>query len=146
MKEKRRNHARLLFDSRSVNETFARTAVTAFVAPTDPTVAELSDIKTAVSEAVTNCIVHAYKDTSGEVLMDLSLFEDGTLRIVVTDHGCGIPDVTAAMTPLFTTGDPAERSGLGFSVMQSFMDRLHVSSRVGHGTRVIMVKQIHSRS
>ena len=146
MKEKRKNHARLLFDSRSVNETFARAAVTAFVAPTDPTVAELSDIKTAVSEAVTNCIVHAYKDSSGEILVDLSLYEDGMLRIAVTDHGCGIPDVAAAMTPLFTTGDPAERSGLGFSVMQSFMDRLHVTSRVGYGTRVIMTKQIHSRT
>ncbi len=145
MKAKRVNHARLIFDSRSINENFARTAVAGFVAPLDPTVAELTDIKTAVSEAVTNCIVHAYKDTAGDIQLDMSILTGEQLRLVVIDHGCGIADVSQAMTPLFTTGDPSERSGLGFSVMESFMDTLRVTSRPGKGTRVTMTKLIRSK-
>lgn len=145
MRRKPINHARLLFDSRSINENFARSVAAGFAALLDPTVAELSDVKTAVSEAVTNCIVHAYKDTAGEIILDLALHEGNLLRIAVIDHGCGIEDVAQAMTPLFTTGDANERSGLGFSVMQSFMDTLRVASRPGGGTRVIMTKRIASK-
>lgn len=145
MKTKRLNHARLVFDSRSVNENFARGAAAGFVAALDPTVAEVSDIKTAISEAVTNCIVHAYKDGFGEIVLDMSSFAEGLVRFVISDRGCGIEDVSQAMTPLFTTGDPGERSGLGFSVMESFMDSLRVTSHPGRGTRVTMTKQLHTR-
>ncbi len=145
MRAKRINHAKVTFDSRSVNENFSRMVVTGFVAAQDPTIAELTDIKTAVSEAVTNCIVHAYPDAAGDILLDLSLYEGGVLRITVADHGCGIADVAQAMTPLFTTGAAGERSGLGFSVMESFMDSLRVTSRPGKGTRVTMTKRILSR-
>ncbi len=146
MKTKRMNHARLCFDSRSINENFARTAVAGFAAVLDPTIAELTDIKTAISEAVTNCIVHAYKDTQGEITLDMSILDGGCIKLVVSDRGCGMADVKQAMTPLFTTGDPGERSGLGFSVMESFMDDLRVTSRVGRGTRVTMTKQIRSKA
>lgn len=146
MKAQCLNHARIIFDSRSVNENFARTAVTGFIAALDPTISDLTDIKTAVSEAVTNCIVHAYPDTAGKVVMDLSVYEGGLLRIVVTDRGCGISNVAQAMTPLFTTGADGERSGLGFSVMESFMDTLRVSSRVGKGTRVTMTKKLQGKN
>lgn len=142
---KKQNHARVVFDSRSVNENFARCVTAGFASALDPTIAELADIKTAVSEAVTNCIVHAYGDGTGEIILDLSVLEDNVLRVAVADHGCGIQDIEKAMTPLFTTGDPDERSGLGFSVMQSFMDTLRVLSRPGKGTRVIMTKHIAPR-
>ena len=117
----------------------------AFLAQADPTVAQLADIKTAVSEAVTNCIVHAYPDRTGIVRMTLSLQEGGRVRIVVADSGVGIPDVEKAMEPLYTTGNPDERAGLGFAVMQSFMDRVKVTSRPGRGTRVILDKQLERR-
>lgn len=145
MKSKRTNHARVVFDAKSVNENFARTLVAGFVAALDPTVAELTDIKTALSEAVTNCIVHAYPDTGGQITLDMSLWDNETLRLTVADRGCGIADVAQAMTPLFTTGDPGERSGLGFSVMESFMDKLRVTSHPGRGTRVTMTKRILSK-
>ena len=146
MRTKRCNHAKVIFESRSVNENFARTVVAGFVSVLDPTIAELTDIKTAVSEAVTNCIVHAYPDAPGEIVLDLGIYENGFLRVSVTDRGCGIPDVAQAMTPLFTTGEPGERSGLGFSVMDSFMDSLRVTSKTGRGTRVVMTKRILSRT
>jgi stage II sporulation protein AB (anti-sigma F factor) len=129
-----------------VNENFARTVVAGFVSVLDPTIAELTDIKTAVSEAVTNCTVHAYPASPGEIVLDMGIYEDGRLRVAVIDHGCGIPDVAQAMTPLFTTGAIGERSGLGFSVMESFMDSLRVTSKPGKGTRVVMTKQIVSRT
>ena len=146
MRAKRCNHARVSFESRSVNEGFSRTVVASFVAALDPTIAELTDIKTAVSEAVTNCIVHAYPDKPGEIILDLGIYENAVLRIVVTDRGCGIADVSQAMTPLFTTGTVGERSGLGFSVMESFMDSLRGTSKPGKGTRVTMTKKILSRA
>ena len=146
MRTKRCNHAKVIFESRSVNENFARTVVAGFVSVLDPTIAELTEIKTAVSEAVTNCIVHAYPDAPGEIVLDLGIYENGLLRVSVTDRGCGIPDVAQAMTPLFTTGEPGERSGLGFSVMDSFMDSLRVTSKTGRGTRVVMTKRILSRT
>ena len=146
MRPKRCNHARVTFESRSVNENFARTVVAGFVSVLDPTIAELTDIKTAVSEAVTNCIVHAYPDAPGEIVLDLGIYENGFLRVAVTDHGCGISDITQAMTPLFTTGAVGERSGLGFSVMETFMDSLRVTSKPGRGTRVVMTKHIASRT
>lgn len=142
---KTQNVAHLTFVSRSANEAFARGALAAFLAQADPTVTQLADIKTAVSEAVTNCIVHAYPDRTGLVRMSLSLQEGGRVRIVVADSGVGIPDVDKAMEPLYTTGNPDERAGLGFAVMQSFMDRVKVTSRPGRGTRVILEKQLERR-
>ena len=142
---KTQNVAHLTFASRSANEAFARGALAAFLAQADPTVTQLADIKTAVSEAVTNCIVHAYPDRTGLVRMTLSLQEGGRIRVVVADSGVGIPDVDKAMEPLYTTGNPDERAGLGFAVMQSFMDRVKVTSRPGRGTRVILEKQLERR-
>ena len=135
----------LKIESRSVNESFARVAVSAFAAQQDPTVEEISDIKTAVSEAVTNCIVHAYPASVGEIYIWVGLFDDGLVRIRIRDRGCGIIDVRQAMEPLFTTGNPEERSGLGFAVMQSFMDKVRVSSTPGHGTRVTLTKRLEEK-
>ena len=111
----------------------------------DPTVAELSDIKTAVSEAVTNCIVHAYRDTVGQIDLTAEIREDNKLILTITDKGVGIEDVERAMQPMYTTGSPEERAGLGFAVMKSFMDELKVRSKPGKGTRVTMTKYIRSR-
>ena len=127
--------------SRSANESFVRTAVAAFAAQLDPTVEDISDVKTAVSEAVTNCIVHGYKDSVGEIYITCELFEDGTLRIKIRDKGCGIPDIKTAMQPLYSSLG-GERAGLGFSVMESFTDSLRVSSTVGKGTTVTMRKKL----
>ena len=138
------NQIKITIPSRSSNEQYARVAVSAFAAQLDPTVDEISDIKTAVSEAVTNCIVHAYKDTIGMIYITVGLFEDGTVKIKIRDTGCGIPDIKQAMEPLFTTGG-GERAGLGFAVMESFTDKLRVISRVGKGTTVTMEKIINTR-
>lgn len=138
------NETRINFVSRSSNEGFARAAAAAFISQLDPAVDELADIRTAVSEAVTNCIVHAYPDRLGPVFMTLRLFENGKVVIRIRDKGCGIPDVQKAMEPLFTTGGE-ERSGLGFSVMQSFTDKVKVSSRTGKGTTVTLEKNITLR-
>lgn len=134
------NTAKIRFDSLSANEAFARGAAAAFLVRYDPTVAQLADLKTAVSEAVTNCIVHAYPDRVGPITMTLSVYPGRLVKIVVADQGIGIPDIPKAMEPLFTTGDPGERSGLGFAVMQSFMDRVRVCSAPGKGTRVTLIK------
>lgn len=139
------NEARISFVSRSVNEGFARAAVAAFVSRLDPTVDELADIRTAVSEAVTNCIVHAYPDCLGTIMLTVQLYENGRVVIRVRDRGCGIADVEQAMEPLFTTGGE-DRSGLGFSVMQSFSDSLRVRSKVGKGTTVTLEKYIAVKS
>ncbi len=133
------NKFTIKFPSKSNNESFARTVVSAFAAQLDPTIEEISDIKTAVSEAVTNCIVHAYKNTVGEIYITCEQFDSGLVRIKIRDKGCGIEDVKKAMEPLYSSGD-GERAGLGFSVMESFMDGLRVSSRLGHGTTVTMKK------
>ena len=138
------NEMKLSFPSRSANEGFARAAVAAFVAQLDPAVDELADIRTAVSEAVTNCIVHAYPDSIGEVFLNVRLFPNGRVVIRIRDKGCGISDVGQAMEPLFTTGGE-ERSGLGFSVMESFTDKLKVSSKKDTGTVVTLEKYIALR-
>ena len=141
---KKTNSMKLQFVSRSANEGFARTAVSGFLASLDPTVEELADIKTAVSEAVTNCIVHAYREDLGMIYINVKLFENGTIAIRVRDKGCGIENVKKAMEPMFTTAG-GERAGLGFAVMESFMNRLKVSSKVGKGTTVAMEKVIIRR-
>ena len=138
------NTVKITFPSRSVNEVFARSALSAFAAQADPTLDELADVKTAVSEAVTNCIVHAYANTIGPITLTAALYEDGSLRVAVADKGCGIPDVSKAMEPLFTTGG-AERAGLGFAVMESFMDSVKVRSAPGKGTRVTLSKRLGTR-
>lgn len=139
------NEMKLSFMSRSCNESFARSAVAAFTAVLDPTVEEMSDIKTAVSEAVTNCIVHGYKDGIGTVYIHVKIFEGSKVSITVRDKGCGIEDVKKAMEPLFTTCETGERAGLGFSIMDSFMDRLKVRSNPGKGTSVTLEKTIVSK-
>ena len=139
------NQMSLKLESRSVNESFARVAVSAFAAQQDPTVEEISDIKTAVSEAVTNCIVHAYPDAIGPVTLSIAVYPERLVKITVTDKGIGIPDIEKAMEPLFTTGNPEERSGLGFAVMQSFMDKVKVISKPGKGTKVLLIKRLAQR-
>ena len=139
------NEINLLFQGRSANESFARVSVAAFLMPLDPTVEELTDIKTAVSEAVTNCIVHAYPDVIGPVSITARLYPDRRVVVVIRDKGVGIPDIQAAMTPLFTTAPEQERAGLGFAVMQSFMDKVKVRSVKGKGTTVTMEKRLRSR-
>ena len=139
------NEFKLTIDSKSVNEAFARVAVSAFVTPLDPTLEEIADLKTAVSEAVTNCIVHAYKDTYGKIFISGKLFDDNTVKIVIRDKGCGIVDVSQAMTPLFTTGE-GDRAGLGFTVMESFCDKINVKSKLTFGTTVTLSKKIEGKS
>ena len=138
------NQIKVTLLSRSVNESYARVAVAAFAAQLDPTVEELGDIKTAVSEAVTNCIVHAYPNTIGPIYITVSLLEGKRIRIRIRDKGIGMEDVSRAMEPLFTTGG-VERAGLGFAVMESFTDRLRVRSTPGKGTTVTMEKVIATR-
>ena len=144
MKTKAINEMMLQFPSRSSNESFARTAAACFAAQMDPTLNELEDIKTAVSEAVTNVIVHAYPDSIGQVQMKIRVLPDHVLEITVRDHGRGIPDVEKAMEPMYTTGGE-ERSGMGFTIMESFMDKLTVRSVPGRGTTVSMRKKLASR-
>ena len=138
------NEMKLVIPSRSANESYARVAVAAFAAQLDPTIEEINDIKTAVSEAVTNCIVHAYRDKIGTVFLTVKLFEEGKIAIKIRDTGCGIDDVKQAMEPLFTTAGE-ERAGLGFAVVQSFMDKLTVRSKPGKGTTVSMEKRLKPR-
>ncbi len=129
----------------SVNEGMARAAVAAFCAGLDPASLEIADIKCAVSEAVTNCIVHAYKNTSGMIFITVSQLEGRAVKIEIRDKGCGIPDVHLARQPLYTTDREDERSGMGFTVMESFCDKVHVRSRVGRGTSVVLYKQFVDR-
>ena len=142
---KAENEMTLTFPSRSANEAFARAAVACFAAQLDPNLEELNDIKTAVSEAVTNCIVHAYPDSLGKVTMRLRILGGDTLEISVKDSGRGIEDVARAREPLFTTGGE-ERSGMGFTIMESFMDKLTVRSKPGKGTTVTMRRTIARRT
>ena len=135
------NELKLTMDSRSINEGFSRVAVSSFIACTDPNIEELTDIKTAVSEAVTNAIVHGYRETSGKIYITVSIFENNIIRIKIRDKGVGIADIEKAMEPLFTTAGE-ERAGLGFAVMESFMDKVRVASRPDMGTTVIMEKKI----
>lgn len=139
------NQVTLEFPSRSANEAFARTAAACFAAQLDPTLEEVNDIKTAVSEAVTNAIVHAYPDALGKVSLKLRIRKEHVLEIVVKDWGVGIADIDQARTPLFTTGSE-ERSGMGFTIMESFMDTLKVRSAPGKGTTVTMARKISRRA
>ena len=138
------NEAAVTFLSRSANEGFARTAAACFAAQLDPTLDEVNDIKTAVSEAVTNAIVHGYPDVIGKVLVKIRICPGNVLELTVRDHGRGIADVEKARQPMFTTGG-AERSGMGFTIMESFMDRVNVRSVPGKGTSVVMKKKLSSR-
>ena len=130
--------------SRSSNESFARSCIASFAAQLDPTLEEISDIKTAVSEAVTNCIVHAYKEGLGNIYINAELLDDNSIKIKIRDKGCGIKNVEQAMEPLYTTVG-GERAGLGFAVMQSFMDKIKVSSKENKGTTITMIKKISPR-
>lgn len=139
------NEMRLKIESRSVNEAFARAVISAFVSQLDPNLEEISDIKTAVSEAVTNCIVHAYRERVGMIYIWCGLYDNSCVKIKIRDTGCGIPDIKKAREPLYTTlGE--ERAGLGFAVMESFCDKLDVRSKVGKGTTVTLTKFIEGRS
>ena len=138
------NEFKLTVDSRSINEGFARVVVSAFVTPLDPTLEELADLKTAVSEAVTNCIVHGYKDKFGKIYISGKII-DNTIKITVRDRGCGIENVDQAMKPLFTTGE-GDRAGLGFTVMERFCDKITVRSKVNGGTSVTLIKKIEGKA
>ncbi len=139
------NETTITFESRSSNESFARSAVAAFVSQLDPTVSEVSDIKTAVSEAVTNCVVHAYQNTYGKIKIHVRILPENTVSIKISDKGCGIEDIHKAMEPLYTTSPQEERAGLGFAVMQSFCDAVSVRSKVGKGTTVTLCKKLSPR-
>ena len=141
---KAENHVSLEFPSCSANEGFARTAAACFAAQLDPTLEEVNDVKTAVSEAVTNAIVHAYPDSIGKVVLKLRICPGNVLELTVKDHGRGIPDVDKARQPMYTTGGE-ERSGMGFTIMESFMDQLTVRSVPGKGTSVVMRKRLAPR-
>jgi len=141
---KLKNKFNMTLDARSANESFARACVSAFATQLDPTLEEISDIKTAISEAVTNCIVHAYKEKLGKIYITAEIYEENVIKIKIRDKGCGIENIEKAMEPLYTTIG-GERAGLGFAVMQSFMDSVRVVSRIGKGTSVTMSKKISRR-
>lgn len=136
------NQTKIQFPALSQNESFSRMAVSGFVAQLNPCIDELSDIKTAVSEAVTNAIVHGYREKIGNVELIMKIYKDRILSVTVRDRGCGIENIEKAMEPLFTTGVDEERAGLGFTVMESFMDTVKVHSTVGKGTTVTLVKRL----
>lgn len=142
--ENEMNEMQIVFDARSENEGFARVAVAAFISPLDPTMDELADIKTAVSEAVTNCIIHGYQQRPGKIFLE-STIEGRMVTVSITDEGVGIPNVSKAMEPLYTTKPELERSGMGFSFMEAFMDEVQVYSSPGKGTRVVMIREIAGR-
>ena len=139
------NQFKMQLTARSSNESFARCAVASFISQLDPTLEEISDIKTADSEAVTNCIVHAYNEQLGTIYITVRILENNKISIKIRDKGCGIADIKQAMQPMYSSLG-GERAGIGFAVMESFMDKLTVSSRVGYGTTVIMHKQISMRA
>ena len=141
---KSENQMNMTVISKSSNESFSRAAVSAFVAQLDPTIEEISDIKTAVSEAVTNCIVHAYNNSLGKIYITVQLYDDRTVKIKIKDKGCGINDIDLAMQPMYSSLG-GERAGLGFAVMQSFTDKLKVSSKVDKGTVVTLTKKLSYR-
>lgn len=140
-----KNEMKLQIPSRSSNESFARIAIASFFAQLDPTIDEISDIKTAVSEAVTNSIVHGYENTIGSIFIHAKILDEDKIYIKIRDKGCGIENVKKAKEPMFTTCKTGERSGLGFTVMQSFMDKLKVNSKIGKGTTVILIKTLNKR-
>ncbi len=139
------NKADIEFSAKSQNEAFARGVISSFLLPIDPTVSDLSDIKTSVSEAVTNAIIHAYKEKSGTVKLSLKLFDDYKFTVRIRDKGCGIEDLEKAMVPLYSTGGE-EQAGIGFAVMESFCDKIRVSSTLGKGTTVTLTKYLKIKS
>ena len=139
------NKMQIKLPALSANEGMARAAVSAFCAQLDPSAVELADVKCAVSEAVTNCIVHAYRNREGLIYITVSLLEGRVARIEIRDRGCGIEDVREARQPLFTTDAASERSGMGFTVMESFTDKISVTSKVGSGTKIVMYKVFGKR-
>lgn len=139
------NEMKLDFPSHSSNEAFARAAAGAFIASLDPTASELSDIKCALSEAVTNCTVHAYPDKIGTIRLEIKLRGDGTVTLIIKDHGVGIPDIERAREPLFTTDAAGERSGMGFTVMEGFSDSVKISSKPGKGTTVTLTRKLSGK-
>lgn len=141
-RKKPENELSFTIPSLSANESTARSVVSVFVSQLNPTISELSDIKCAVSEAVTNCIVHGYRNTLGIISIKIRIFPERTVHIEIKDKGCGIDNIPQAMEPLFTTDDSGERSGMGFAVMQNFMDGLTVKSAAGKGTTVTMSKKL----
>ena len=140
------NEMKLDFPSHSSNEAFARAAAGAFIASLDPTASELSDIKCALSEAVTNCTVHAYPDKIGVIRLEIKLREDGTVMLTVKDKGIGIPDIAKAREPLYTTDAAGERSGMGFTVMEGFSDSVKIRSVPGKGTSVTLIRRLQGKS
>lgn len=140
------NEMKLTIPSHSSNESFARIAVAGFFSQLDPTIDEIADIKTAVSEAVTNAIVHGYGDKIGLIHIRAQIHTDNKVVIRIRDTGCGIADIEQAMEPMYTTCKNGERSGLGFSVMQTFMDKVKVNSTQGKGTTVVLTKKLKSRN
>ena len=143
MKKQKINEAKIILSALSCNESLARAYISAFISQLDPTLDELADVRCAVSEAVTNCVVHAYKgcDTPGKIYINARLYSDRSVTVEVSDRGCGIENIEMAMTPLFTTDSAGERSGMGFSVMKSFTDSIKVTSKPSGGTRVFMSKK-----
>ena len=139
------NEMKLTLPSLSVNEGMARAVISAFCAQLDPNSCELADIKCAVSEAVTNCIVHAYRDSVGDIYITAKLYSDGGVKIIIRDKGCGIEDVKTARQPLYTTDAEGERSGMGFTVMESFCDKVRVVSKCKKGTTVTLYKKLQRR-
>ena len=144
MPKKALNEIRCTFLSRSENEALARSIISGFLLPLDPTVDELADIRCAISEAVTNCIVHGYRGTTGMIVLAAKSFDDRSVRITVIDRGCGIEDVALARTPLFTTHPDEDRCGMGFSIMESFSDKITVTSAPGKGTRITLTRKLAS--
>lgn len=138
MKKNKISEVKVIFDSKSENESLARYICAAFCASFDPTVEVLADIKCTVSEAVTNCVVHAYREKPGKIHMTLKAFDDGSVNVIIRDNGCGIEDLSRAREPLFTTDSAGERSGMGFPIMESLSDNFSVSSKLGRGTVVKM--------
>lgn len=139
------NEFKLTIDSKSVNESFARVVISSFASQLDPNLEEVADLKTAVSEAVTNCIVHGYKNTQGKIYITGIITDKNSIKIIIKDKGCGIKDINQAMTPLFTTGE-GDRAGLGFTVMESFCDKVTVKSTAEKGTTVTLVKHIEGKA
>lgn len=142
MKKELMNQFDMTIPSRSENERFARQAVCSFVTGLDPTITELADIRTAVSEAVTNCIVHGYKNTLGQIYISVKYYSDKSVVLKIKDKGCGIEDIEKCKQPLYTTDPSGERGGMGFAIMESFTDKMTVKSKVGKGTVVTLVKKI----
>ncbi len=139
------NTMRLQIESKSTNESFARVAVAAFVSQLDPTMEEITEIKTTVSEALTNSIVHGYQNQIGYIYLTAKLYSDGKVQIVIRDKGVGIDNIKQAMEPLFTTSTTGERSGMGFTIMETFCDKIRVTSKSGKGCRVVMEKKLHTK-